>query len=80
MTNKFCKDCAHVKRDFTLLFSKYFYRCNHSINANPVTGRTNTSCYMTRLDDKKCGPDGKYWEPILTDINEIINAIKWPNK
>ena len=65
MTERFCKDCKWH------LLTGLHYKCvRASLPANPVTGvKSSSPCtderdYDASVDKSKCGPEGKYFEPM----------------
>lgn len=78
-TNYLCKDCKHCfitlgnQLFYAFHDSEFRYSCRKSseetrINFNPVTGGKKVkakyvTCSLSRVDEKLCGPDGKYWAP-----------------
>lgn len=57
-----CKDCKHVQRykDGTVHGTPY---CLRDGRIEPVLGNpTGPFCQLERQDDRKCGPEGRFFE------------------
>ena len=76
MTDKFCINCAWSEKP---LFNVYRH-CSlpGAVAPDPVDGyKNNPLCDVARRPGKRCGPEGKCWEPKPTFWQRFMARVYW---